>query len=156
MQKTKGFTLIELLVVIAIIGILSGLIIVSMSNATGAAKDARIKAAMDQLRSTAEIFKANSSTSIYGTAITTGAGCPSTGTSFLYGTGGADGAALCLDIQAQTPTASTFLVYIDATTTAPRYCVQKTLNGGSIWCIDSAGRAGIPTGACDATNYDCI
>ncbi|MFA5714700.1 MAG: type II secretion system protein [Candidatus Paceibacterota bacterium] len=155
MQKTKGFTLIELLVVIAIIGILSGLIIVSMSNATGAAKDARIKAAMDQLRSTAEVFKANSSTGIYGTAISSGTGCPSSGTNFLYGTGGADGAALCLDIQAQTATAATFIAYIDATTTAPKYCVQKTLNSGSIWCVDSSGFAGITTGTC-TTSYDCL
>ncbi|MFA5432192.1 MAG: prepilin-type N-terminal cleavage/methylation domain-containing protein [Candidatus Paceibacterota bacterium] len=40
----KAFTLIELLVVIAIIGILSGLIVVSMNGATNSANDAKRKA----------------------------------------------------------------------------------------------------------------
>ncbi|MFA5208145.1 MAG: type II secretion system protein, partial [Candidatus Paceibacterota bacterium] len=97
MQKTKGFTLIELLVVIAIIGILSGLIIVSMSGAQNAAKDARIKSAMDQFRSTAEIFKLNNNNS-YGSTVGQ-ADCTSVATSII--TTGTDGAALCADIQSQ-------------------------------------------------------
>lgn len=44
-----AFTLIELLVVIAIIGILSGLIVVGMSGATNAAKDAIRKSDIEQL-----------------------------------------------------------------------------------------------------------
>jgi prepilin-type N-terminal cleavage/methylation domain-containing protein len=39
-----AFTLIELLVVIAIIGILTGFVFVSLSNATSSAKDAKVKA----------------------------------------------------------------------------------------------------------------
>lgn len=42
--SATAFTLIELLVVIAIIGILSGLIIVTMSGATNSANDAKRKA----------------------------------------------------------------------------------------------------------------
>ncbi|MFA5009491.1 MAG: FISUMP domain-containing protein [Candidatus Paceibacterota bacterium] len=42
-NKTKAFTLIELLVAIAIVGILSGFVIVSLNNATNAAKDAKRK-----------------------------------------------------------------------------------------------------------------
>ena len=49
-NKIKGFTLIELLVVIAIIGILSGMIFVSTRGGETAAKDARVKSAMDQIR----------------------------------------------------------------------------------------------------------
>jgi prepilin-type N-terminal cleavage/methylation domain-containing protein len=48
----KGFTLIELLVVIAIIGILSGLIIVSLNGANASAQDARTRAGVDSLRKT--------------------------------------------------------------------------------------------------------
>lgn len=52
MQKSnkQAFTLIELLVVIAIIGILSGLIIVSMNGATNSANDAKRKANLDTIR----------------------------------------------------------------------------------------------------------
>nr|HQH20406.1 type II secretion system protein [Candidatus Pacearchaeota archaeon] len=43
MKSKQGFTLIELLVVIAIIGILAGLVIISMSGSQNAAKNARIQ-----------------------------------------------------------------------------------------------------------------
>jgi general secretion pathway protein G len=55
-NKRKAFTLIELLVVIAIIGILSGAVIVAMSGTQESATDSRIKASMDQLRSSIEIY----------------------------------------------------------------------------------------------------
>ncbi|MFA5730067.1 MAG: type II secretion system protein [Candidatus Paceibacterota bacterium] len=141
MQKTKGFTLIELLVVIAIIGILSGLIIVSMSGAQNAAKDARIKSAMDQFRSTAEIYKLNNNNS-YGSPVGQ-ASCTSVDTSII--TTGTDGAALCADIESQG--GSTLAIYITSTA----YCLSKILPGGTTWCVDSSGYAGAPAGTCDAT-----
>ncbi len=42
----KGFTLIELLIVIAIIGILAGIVVVSLSGSTASATEARIKTAL--------------------------------------------------------------------------------------------------------------
>jgi len=72
-MNKKGFTLIELLVVIAIIGILSGLIIVSLSGAQSQARDARIKSALDQLRAQAEIYKSINGT--YGADTNNGTTC---------------------------------------------------------------------------------
>lgn len=46
----KAFTLIELLVVIVIIGILSGLIIVSLNNATNSANDAKRRTGIDTIK----------------------------------------------------------------------------------------------------------
>jgi prepilin-type N-terminal cleavage/methylation domain-containing protein len=56
-NNKKGFTLIELLVVIAIIGILASMALVALSSAQRSAKQARIVANLQQMRSLAESYK---------------------------------------------------------------------------------------------------
>ncbi len=55
-MKKRAFTLIELLVVIAIIGILTGIVLVSLRGARARARDARIRADIEQTRSIAEMI----------------------------------------------------------------------------------------------------
>ena len=56
MKNYKGFTLIELLVVIAIIGILASIVVVSLSDQTGKATDATVKATLAQIPAQATVF----------------------------------------------------------------------------------------------------
>ncbi|MDP1629334.1 MAG: prepilin-type N-terminal cleavage/methylation domain-containing protein [bacterium] len=55
----RGFTLIELLVVIIIIGLLAGVLLVTVRSAILKARDGRIISALGQLRTQAEIFYDN-------------------------------------------------------------------------------------------------
>ena len=112
-KKKKGFTLIELLVVIAIIGILAGIVLVSLSGAHKRAKDGRIMAEMGQLRSSAEVW--------YGNMDSTYAGfCQAT-----------DTVAIQTDIGVQGGTSW------QCTSSAAVYCAEIQLNSGGYYCVDS-------------------
>ncbi|MDD5639575.1 MAG: prepilin-type N-terminal cleavage/methylation domain-containing protein [Candidatus Pacebacteria bacterium] len=124
----KGFTLIELLVVIAIIGILAGIIIVSMGTAQKQAEDAKIQATMDQMRTAAQVYyNANGNyTSLaantdYAALVTSISGISTVTT--VIKTGNAD------------------------------YCTYGTLRTTTThyWCVDSAGNSKkITTGSAPA------
>jgi len=108
----KGFTLIELLVVIAIIGILAGVVLVSLSGARTSAKDARIISEMDQLRTVAELYYAKNN---------------------KYGgfCGDSDYKMIEDDIKSQTSGE------ISCNDSDDKYCVKVKLNSGKWRCIDS-------------------
>lgn len=55
-KKQKGFTLVEMLVAIAIVGLLSAVIMVSMSKNKAKARDANRKAAAAELRKAFELY----------------------------------------------------------------------------------------------------
>jgi len=55
MENKKGFTLIELLVVIAIIGLLAGIVLVSLGGARKKARDARSQSDLRQIASAFEL-----------------------------------------------------------------------------------------------------
>ncbi|MCK4520480.1 type II secretion system protein [Candidatus Parcubacteria bacterium] len=55
-KNKKGFTLIELLVVIAVIGVLSSIVLVSLSGARDRARDAIRKSDMSQIRKALEVY----------------------------------------------------------------------------------------------------
>ena len=137
MQTQKGFTLIELLVVIAIIGILAGMVVVNMSSAPDAAKNAKIQSYFDQLRTAATVFSTTQASPTY-----------------VNFDGSGDGATLKAKITAMPS------VYSSASSTSA-FCAKANYVGASsttFWCVDSAnGYSGTATsGVCTASNISCL
>lgn len=56
MKSEKGFTLIELLVTIAVIGLIAGIVVVSVGSVRDKARDTRRKTDLDQLSKALEIY----------------------------------------------------------------------------------------------------
>lgn len=144
-RKQKGFTLIELLVVIAIIGLLAGIVLVSLGGARNSAKDARITAVISQTRSLAELVS-NSNNGKYELAVADAtkdlcAPAGVTGTlSETHTIYGPDFTAIEAEVVAQKAGNA---ASCQASPTA--FCVYAQLNTGQYYCIDSTARAGITT-----------
>ena len=134
----KGFTLIELLVVIAIIGILSGTVIVSMSGAQSTAKDSRIKSALGQMRTAAEVFK-------FGT-----------GEGYYIGFDAMDQVAkLIAEINIQSTSDADLVLHISDS--GEEWCASKTLisDSAKISCIEYTGYTSEGTASCSETTFKC-
>jgi general secretion pathway protein G len=65
LRDSKGFTLVELLIVIVILGILAAIVIARFAGATKETKEASLKGNLRTVRSSLEIYKANSKSNNY-------------------------------------------------------------------------------------------
>ena len=136
----RGFTLIELLVVIAIIGILSSVVLASLSTARNKGKDAAIQGQMTSLRNAAEMYY--SSSGKYQSGTTAIVACGATGSFFVDTTG--SNAKAIMDAIATGSNGS--VAYTDMTCTindvGSAWAVTAKLPGAATWyCVDSAGVA---------------
>lgn len=130
-----GFTLIELLIVIAIIGILSSVVLSSLTTARTNAFDSKVKSQLSNIRAAAELYY--NSRLNYGSVTTwvsngTGTnGCQAG--MFTDTTSGLSG----LTISANYPTGENAIV---CNSTGKAYAVSDNLAATStFWCIDSTG-----------------
>jgi len=143
MKKKKGFTLIELLVVITIIGILSAAVLVSLNSARNKAKDARIIAAMGQIRKIAAQVQYDKDDYTYLCTVAH-AIQQTTDASYIAGTPyGNDLTTLASDITSQG--GGTPVCWASDST----YCISTVMNTGT-YCIGGAGKTG--TSVCTVAN----
>ncbi|MBI2098582.1 MAG: prepilin-type N-terminal cleavage/methylation domain-containing protein [Candidatus Colwellbacteria bacterium] len=140
-NKQKGFTLIELLVVIAIIGLLAGIVLVSLGGARDSARDARIQGAMQQTRSIAELIYNGSSPVQYNST------CSGTGLNTAHATYGTQLQTIASDVQTQGGTAPTCYAVGDD------YCISAPLASTGTICVSSAGQVG--NDVCAAATTTC-
>jgi len=151
MRKNKGFTLIELLVVIAIIGILASIVLISLRNMTDRAKDTRIKSAMSQARTIAQLIYDD---------------YPSEGYQYFCDpstNGFSDDANLSADYANQLNTLEADIFKqqpsdeINCTSSVTDFCASaRLIVGGKYFCIDDDGNALVTsTNPCSAANSTC-
>jgi len=136
-MKNKGFTLIELLVVIAIIGIISTVVLTSLSQSQAKSYDSKIVQQLVSFRTAAQIyFTANSG---YGGVIST---CDAGMFNDLDAQDGSPGATI-------DPAILPDFVDVYCGSNDRQYAVKATLyDGTSYWCVDNTGASrkivGIP------------
>lgn len=153
----KGFTLIELLVVIAIIGILASIMVVSLTNAQKKARDAKRQSELNQLRTALTLYSDDSSTQDYPTVEGNSDDTTIQGSIFNSDCSTTNAAynPICSEYMATSLTTVGSLpynyAYTVATATEPaKYVAWVVLEAPpvpSYYCIDSAGKAGVLTGA---------
>jgi prepilin-type N-terminal cleavage/methylation domain-containing protein len=138
----KGFTLIELLVVIAIIGILSSVVLASLSTARNKGADAKIQGQLQAMRSQVELYTGT------GTAVAAGQCATTAGTLFSTTDNGLGNLLGGLTL-ANTRCASAAGLPTNGVTWA---VAAQTSTGA--WCVDSTGvsRSTVAAGTPYTTN----
>lgn len=138
----KGFTLIELLVVIAIIGVLSTIVLTSLSKTQARAYDTKIKQQLNGFRTSAQMYFTNHSG--YGPATSD---CTQEMFSDLQATDGSPGLYIA---SGNLPDFSN----VTCNSSLTEYALKATLYSGTdYWCVDSTGASRLISGTPDSLTF---
>lgn len=118
----KGFTLIELLVVIAIIGILSSVVLASLSTARSKSSDAKVESQLSSARAAAEIYYTSNNNSYGNTGANCAAGMFGNTASGMAGIVAGTNGAVC-----------------SSNGTAWAIKAPLVSDANQSWCVDSSG-----------------
>lgn len=138
----SGMTLVELLIVITIIGVLSTIILSSVSTSRARAYDSKIKQQLSSFRAAAEIYFNNQIPNNYGPAVSIcNAGM------FADNTEANGRPAVYID-PINLPTYS----IVACSTNGTSYAVKASLYSGTdYWCVDNQGRSKMYSGSVTAS-----
>jgi prepilin-type N-terminal cleavage/methylation domain-containing protein len=156
-NRSKGFTLIELLVVIAIIGVLSAVVLASLSTARSKGNDAAIRSDLSSIQTQAEIFYGNSGNK-YNTDGTTGVtatpwACPTSGNTMFGSDSTIKNAIAAAD---STNGAGTLICTMKADGSAYAINAALTAPNAGYFCVDSTGNAtSTQANTLSAGSYSC-
>ncbi len=158
MKNNKGFTLIELLVVIAIIGILSSVVLASLTTARSKGSDAAVQSQLSNMRAQAELYYSNNSNKYTASDMSATAIAWTSSVSNGLADNGADAKLVGSSTNAlgtlaagiKSSSASSVINYI---VKSDAWAVSATLSNGSTWCVDSAGKSASST--ISTATYNC-
>lgn len=143
--KSRGFSLVELLIVITIIGILSTIVLSSVSNGRARAYDSKVKQQLVSFRTAAEIYFINQLPNTYGVSNI----CTSGIFVDVDPVNGAPGTYLSV---ANLPVGT----QLECGANGDTFAVKATLYSGSqYWCVDNSGDAKIISGPIGSSVTSC-
>ena len=130
--SNRGFTLIELLVVIAIIGILSSVVLASLSTARNKGKVAAIKGEMNSIRTQIEVVADGGAYTTSGNSATD-----------CTASGAISHSSVTQITQAVAANGGTITCTIDQAVSATKWAMTSTLPDAAnhTFCVDSSGAA---------------
>lgn len=137
----KGFTLLELLVVVAIIGLLTSIVVISLTNARNKGIDAGVQSNLRNAISQAEIFYGinTAAPNSYTSVCTNGTvgGAPGIGAHVF-----AAAKAARLSNYATNPALGGTLTTATCNYGTNAWAAEAPLStSGKMWCVDSAGKS---------------